>query len=155
MRSICLRLSSKGLMCYRTDICLIIRKQATSLGLLAKVKWEGTSIPSSTITRMVKREKGKKCVKLQNLPHQPRVPRHWFSSLLAIYLTLSIDQYLLFIANDLLLVVVTCLRLSSKGYMCYRTNTCLIVRKQATSLGLLAKIKWGGESIHQTGGILQ
>ena len=53
MRSICLRLSSKGYMCYRTNTCLIIRKQATSLGFLAKIKWEGKSIPFSTITRLV------------------------------------------------------------------------------------------------------
>ena len=53
MRSICLRLSSKGYMCYRTNTCLIIRKQATSLGFLAKIKWEGNSIPSGTITRLV------------------------------------------------------------------------------------------------------
>ena len=53
MRSICLRLSSKGYMCYRTNTCLIIRKQATSLGFLAKIKWEGKSIPSSTVTRLV------------------------------------------------------------------------------------------------------
>ena len=48
-------------MCYGTNTRLIIRKQATSLGLLAKVKWEGTSILSSTITRMVKREENKVC----------------------------------------------------------------------------------------------
>ena len=53
MRSICLRLSSKGYMCYRTNTCLIVRKQATSLGFLAKIKWEGKSIPSGTITRLV------------------------------------------------------------------------------------------------------